>query len=188
MISLLPFVFINRSNCSYLWNQVTKLNGICCKRYLCKWRIQSVRKIKIEFDRLQTHFAWLRQISCLYIPTKVLTSFYSQAYFTANWKNQNMRFNSCLTYALNMHRLDVKGLRKLLHTFFMKIDHWWRPFLNWNKVKCLKSIIINIWRSVIRPVTNKITIVDPNLPSSFWGCSVSIWSQSHFWRLGKLCI
>ena len=29
---------------------------------------------------------------------------------------------------------------------------------------------------------------NPNLPDPFWGCSVSIWSQSHFWRLGKLCI
>ena len=30
--------------------------------------------------------------------------------------------------------------------------------------------------------------INPNLPGPFWGCSVSIWSQSHFWRLGKLCI
>ena len=30
--------------------------------------------------------------------------------------------------------------------------------------------------------------LNPNLPGPFWGCSVSIWSQSHFWRLGKLCI
>ena len=26
---------------------------------------------------------------------------------------------------------------------------------------------------------------NPNLPGPFWGCSVSIWSQSHFWRLEK---
>ena len=29
---------------------------------------------------------------------------------------------------------------------------------------------------------------NPNLSGPFSGCSVSIWSQSHFWRLGKLCI
>ena len=30
--------------------------------------------------------------------------------------------------------------------------------------------------------------LNPNLPTPFWGCSVSIWSQSHLWRLKWLCI
>ena len=33
-----------------------------------------------------------------------------------------------------------------------------------------------------------ITVFNPNSPGPFWGCSVSIWSQSLFWRLWKLCI
>ena len=41
-----------------------------------------------------------------------------------------------------------------------------------------------LWRSTMQhPMP-----LNPNLPGPFWGCSVSIWSQSHFWRLGKLCI
>ena len=45
-------------------------------------------------------------------------------------------------------------------------------------------ISTQLWRKLL----NWKSCFNPNLPGPFWGCSVSIWSQSHFWRLRKLCI
>ena len=54
---------------------------------------------------------------------------------------------------------------------------WWSHWFSRDK-----------WKNSFCLLSSRVCAFNPNLPGPFWGCSVSIWSQSHFWRLGKLCI
>ena len=63
------------------------------------------------------------------------------------------------------------------------------PFANArNILPLLKMPFCYILSNFKDIVVTTLCLFNPNLPGPFWGCSVSIWSQSHFWRLGKLCI
>ena len=49
-------LFLAPFNCSYLWNQMTNFNRVFLQNVAVKM-VNTVRKMKTEFDQLQTDFA-----------------------------------------------------------------------------------------------------------------------------------